>query len=60
MNDATLPKKKTARRPMRVFLVENHPDSRLLLTMLLEVLGYEMRSVWKGGPPLHDLQFELE
>jgi two-component system CheB/CheR fusion protein len=33
-----------ARRPLRVFVVENHDDSRLLLTMLLTQMGHEVRS----------------
>jgi CheY-like chemotaxis protein len=29
---------------MRVFVVENHDDSRLMLTMLLSQMGYEVKS----------------
>jgi CheY-like chemotaxis protein len=30
--------------PLRVFVVENHDDSRLLLTMLLAQMGHEVQS----------------
>ena len=30
--------------PLRVFVVENHADSRLMLTMLLAQMGHEVRS----------------
>ena len=31
-------------QPLRVFVVENHDDSRLMLTMLLAQMGHEVRS----------------
>jgi CheY-like chemotaxis protein len=34
-----------SRRPLRVFLVENHTDSRLTLEMLLEQMGCAVQSV---------------
>ena len=33
-----------AKRPMRIFIVENHDDTRFLLGLLLEQLGHTVRS----------------
>ncbi|MBX3621566.1 MAG: response regulator [Rhizobacter sp.] len=38
------PHTNAAPRPLRVFVVENHDDSRLLLTMLLTQMGHEVHS----------------
>ena len=34
-----------AARPLRIFVVENHPDTRKYLTMYLEMLGHEVEAV---------------
>lgn len=34
----------TQARPLRVFVVENHDDSRLMLTMLLSSMGHQVQS----------------
>ena len=33
-----------AKRPMRIFVVENHEDTRFLLCLLLEQLGHTVLS----------------
>ncbi|MDN3922334.1 response regulator [Roseateles violae] len=44
-----------ATRPLRILLVENHTDTRTTLTLLLAMLGHEVRSAVSVGDGLQAL-----
>jgi two-component system CheB/CheR fusion protein len=44
-----------ARRPLRIFVVENHEDTRFLLVLLLEQLGHTVFSAPSLGEALAEL-----
>ena len=44
-----------AKRPLRIFVVENHEDTRFLLVLLLEQLGHTVFSATSLGAALAEL-----
>ena len=43
-----------AKRPLRIFVVENHEDTRFLRCLLLEQLGHEVQAVATKGEALDE------